>query len=101
MWLETKAVGGFLNEPRIFHNMYVLGNLLSKYIDVRTLRTYRVTNYFVFLSEGTDELMCNFKKDVFHCSQVRLFQGSHKSLKEIFQFHWSLQSIDISNWKIV
>ena len=65
MWLETKAVGGFLNEPRIFHNMYVLGNLLSKYIDVRTLRTYRVNNYFIFSSEGTDESICNFKNRFF------------------------------------
>ena len=42
VWLETKAVGGFLNENRIFHNMYVLGNLLSKYEYMRTFCAYRV-----------------------------------------------------------
>ena len=51
--IETKAVGGFFEWAyhRIFHNMYVLGNLLSKYIDVRTLYvpTYRVSEIVYFL----------------------------------------------------
>ena len=78
MWLETKAVGGFLNEPRIFHNMYVLGNLLSKYIDVRTLRTYRVTiiEHFFLFSHQKEEIKVFFITIKFVCSKKATFEKS-------------------------
>ena len=56
VWLETIAVGGFLNENRIFHNMYVLGNLLSKYEYMRTFCAYRVMINFDLITNFPSRL---------------------------------------------